>query len=277
MANNTIKKSTKIALLCIMIICAFLLFFLVRKNKVETTCTTRDYPQIEEDTLNIVTDYNPFGYFADGDTISGFNHDVISLLQQYSSLKTKVHLNSDIHACIQGLQTHKYDIIFRNLPVTSLLKDSLAFSDPVIQNVDVLVQRKQEYNDSITPIRSHLDLAGKTIHIPAGSPSILRLNNLSKEIGDTIHYQQDHLYNSAQLSMQVALGEIDYAVCDEYTVKKIAEIMPEIDYQTSIGFTHFEALAIRKDSPVLLDSLNSWIEKIKQSEDFRKIRKKYFH
>ena len=76
------------------------------------------------------------------------------------------------------------------------------------------MQRKVGENDSLA-IRSQLDLAGKTLNVVKGSPSILRIRNLSNEIGDTIYVNEIEKYGSEQLIAMVAHGDIDYAVCDE--------------------------------------------------------------
>lgn len=237
----------------------------------------RDYPQIADDgVLHIVTDYNSVGYFVSGDTIAGFNHDIIQLLQTYTPLKLKVSLETSLSKSIEDLRKGKYDVVVRNIPVTSELKDSLNFTDAIAQNKQVLVQRKKKFNDEIEPIRSHLDLAKKTLYIPYNSPAILRIRNLSTEIGDTIYYIEDNLYGAEQLVLKVAAGEIDYAVCDEKVAKKVAESLPEIDYTTLIGFTHFEAWTVRENSPILLDSLNTWISRIKETPAYDQIYKKYY-
>ena len=61
---------------------------------------------------------------------------------------------------------------------------------------------------------NQLDLAQKTLHVVKGSPSILRIQNLGNEIGDTIYIKEIEKYGSEQLISLVAHGDIDYAVCD---------------------------------------------------------------
>ncbi len=138
-----------------------------------------------------------------------------------------------------------------------------------------MVQRKAEYNNNIPPLRQHLDFAEKTIYVPADSPDILRLNNLSHEIGDTIFIKEETVYESEQLVMMVASGEIDFTVCNERLAKEFALTMPEIDIETDISFTQFESWAVRNDSPVLLDSLNSWLTEFKNSDRFQAMYAKY--
>ena len=164
----------------------------------------------------------------------------------------------------------------RNIPVTSELRGTLVFTEPVAQNRQVLIQRKQEFNEGVEPLRSHLALAKKTLYVPLNSPAILRIRNLSHEIGDTIYIKEDPTYGAEQLAMLVASKDIDYAVCDEKSAEKVAQSLPEIDYSTLIGFTHIEAWAVSEKSPVLLDSLNTWIKQIKDSKEYRAIYQKYY-
>ena len=64
-------------------------------------------------------------------------------------------------------------------------------------------------------IHSQLELARKTLHVVKGSPVLLRIHNLSNEIGDTIYIQEVEKYGPEQLLAMVAHGDIDYTVCDE--------------------------------------------------------------
>ena len=54
----------------------------------------------------------------------------------------------------------------------------------------------------------------------------------------------------------VAKGDIDYAVCDQQIARVSKGNLPEIDIDTDISFTQLQSWAVRKDSPILLDSLN---------------------
>ena len=97
-----------------------------------------------------------------------------------------------------------------------------------------------------------------------GSPSILRIRNLGNEIGDTIYIKEVEKYGSEQLIALVAHGDIDYAVCEESIARAAADSLPQIDINTAISFTQFYSWGVSKQSPVLLDSLNTWLEKIQK-------------
>lgn len=83
-----------------------------------------------------------------------------------------------------------YDILANSTVVTTEYKDSLLFTRPIILNKQVLVQRKPEKENDSLYIHSQLELARKTLHLVKNSPAILRIHNLSNEIGDTIYIKE---------------------------------------------------------------------------------------
>lgn len=246
-------------------------------NSSDKELGVRDYQQIVElGELNVVTDYNPVGYYVSGDSTQGFQLEIIRALEKDWGIKVNIYLENSLDDNLEGLQEQKYDIIARNIPVNTQLREMLIFTDPITYNKLVLVQRKSEYNDSIEPIRQHLNLAQKTIHVPAESPAIMRINNLSHEIGDTIYIVEDPVYESEQLVMMVASGDIDFTASDEVMAKRLSEALPEIDTGTDISFTQIESWALRKNSPVLLDSLNSWFKHFKSTDEYKTIYNNYY-
>ncbi len=236
----------------------------------------RDYKEIMiSGVLNVVTDYNTFGYHVAGDSTVGFQYEMIKILEKDWNIKIDIFLENSLDNNLKGLEMGKYDIVARNIPINSALRDNFNFTQFMFKDKQVLVQRKQEFNDNIAPIRQHLDLAKKTIFVHRDSPIILRLQNLSNEIGDTIYIEQNDIYEEEQLVMMVAGGDIDFTVCNEKVAKRLALELPEIDIETDISFTQLESWAVRKSSPVLLDSLNSWLINLFESEKFKKTLKKY--
>ena len=236
-----------------------------------------DYNEIiEKGVMNVVTDYNTIGYFVSGDTVEGFQYEMINVLTKEWGIHINIFLENNLQDNLTGLLEGKYDLVARSIPVNSELKGRFSFTEPLILNKLVLVQRKSQFNDSIQPLRQHLELAKKTIHVAEGSPSILRLNNLSHEIGDTILVIENPTYEAEQLVMMVASGEIEYTVCDEKLAMQLSEELPEIDIETDISFTQIESWAVRIDSPLLLDSVNSWLTRFKETREFKNLIAKYY-
>lgn len=237
----------------------------------------RDYPQIkEEGILRIITEYDNTGYYVSGDTIEGFQYELSQAIASLSGLEVETHLEMSLAKSFDYLDENKCDVIARNIPITSQIKEEYLFTDPIILNKQVLVQRTEEANNGVKPIRNQLDLAQKTLYIPLDSPSKLRLQNLEHEIGDTIYIKEDPLYSTEQLIIMVAKGDIDYAVCDQKIAEQSLKQLPEIDIRTDISFTQLQSWAVRKSSPELLDSLNSWFRQIRENGLYDKIYQRYY-
>ncbi|MDO5665496.1 MAG: transporter substrate-binding domain-containing protein [Bacteroidia bacterium] len=267
-------KSKKMLILYVALLIAVLFLMVLISKKI---VFPRDFPEIKrKGELNIVTNYNSVGYHVSGDTIAGFQYELIKALERDWKLKVNIFLENNLDENLRGLEQGKYDIVARNIPVNTQLRQQFSFTGFINLNKQVLVQRKPEFNSSVAPIRQHLNLAKKVIHVHKDSPVILRLQNLSHEIGDTIFVIENEVYETEQLVMMVAAGDIDFTVCDEVVAKQLAAQLPEIDVDTDISFTQLESWALRKDSPVLLDSLNSWLQRFRNSDEFKKMYERYY-
>lgn len=237
----------------------------------------RDYAKIEADgILRAATEYNSISFYVDGDTLSGFHYELIEAFARDHDLKVAITPEMSFNERLEGLEDGKFDVVAYGILATSELKDSLLLTTPIVLNRQVLVQRKTEVPEDSSFIRSQLDLAGKTLHVVKGSPSILRIRNLGNEIGDTIYVEEIEKYGSEQLIALVAHGDIDYAVCDESIARAAADSLPQIDINTAISFTQFYSWGVSKQSPVLLDSLNTWLEKFRKGEEYKGIYRKYY-
>ncbi|MDH6534045.1 glutamine ABC transporter substrate-binding protein [Parabacteroides sp. 52] len=269
-------KSKRLLLLYVcllpLVVCTMLLLAPQKKAPL-----VRDYNEIkEEGILRLITEYSQTGYYVSGDTIEGFQYELGQALSRLSGLEIEIHLEMNLNKSFAQLASGKCDVIARNIPITSELKNDYIFTEPIVLNKQVLVQRTAKANNGHRPLRNQLDLAQKTLHIPKSSPALLRLHNLEQEIGDTIHVVEDELYASEQLIIMVAKGDIDYAVCDQQIARQAQKRLPEIDIQTDISFTQLQAWAVRKEAPVLLDSLNSWFKQIRKSGLYNDIYKRYY-
>jgi membrane-bound lytic murein transglycosylase MltF len=250
---------------------AFLLFIIVviilsssMINYWNKTKSKRDLPQIMKDkVLNIVTEYNSVDFHAIGDSVGGIQYDLSRYIAQRSGLKIKIYLENDLETAVWKLENNECDVIAQNIPITTENNHKLAFTIPITQSKQVLVQRKQSDTDSTLFITNQLDLGNKTIYITKNSPVILRLSNLAEEIAEPINIEEIAGYTSEQLIYMVDKREIDYTVVDKEIALQNAKLFPDLDYSTDISFTQLQAWALRKNATILLDSLNLWITAFK--------------
>lgn len=271
-------KSRKLLVVYIILLVGVLIaMFRLWPSAQKTPLLPQDYPEIkEEGVLRMITEYNQSGYYVAGDTIEGFQYELSQAIAKLSGLEVQTQLEMSLAESFRKLSDNQCDVIARNIPITSDIKEEYLFTEPIVFNKQVLVQRTEKANNGIKPLRNQLDLAQKTLYIPKDSPALLRLQNLAHEIGDTIFVKEDELYSSEQLAIMVAKGDIDYAVCDQQIARVSKENLPEIDIDTDISFTQLQSWAVRKDSPILLDSLNSWLSQIKESGLYMQIYKRYY-
>jgi membrane-bound lytic murein transglycosylase MltF len=258
----THKKRTFAICLGILIALSSAYYIICHRTRPTTVSTvSRDWPEIEaEGILNIVTEYNLVDYYVSGDSITGMQYELCKYVEKRSGLKVNIFLENSLEICIRKLENKTYDVIALNIPVTNEGKKILAFTLPITYNKQVLIQRKPSDPKDLPLIRNQIELGRKTIFVPKNSPCILRLQNLSEEIAEPVYIKEIDDYTQEQILYMVAYRQIDYAVVDKKIALKNKALFPEIDMDTDISFTQLQAWAVRKDSPTLLDSLNSWID-----------------
>lgn len=243
-----------IVLLLLTLLCMLLLLW-----RPEPIPFEKDFDAIKkEGVLRVVTSYNSLNYFIDGDTTGGIQYALVHQLGNFLDLRVELFVENDLQQSFMGLKNGSYDIIAQYIPITADLRKEFAFTDPIRLSKQVLIQKKGE---GIQPLRNQLDLAGKRLVVPANSPVKLRIKNLEEEIGDSIFITESP-YDTEQLVIMVARGEIDYAVGDIESVRSLAKRFPNIDFDTDISFTQLQSWALRLSSPALLDSVNCWLKSV---------------
>jgi membrane-bound lytic murein transglycosylase MltF len=247
------------------------------RYKKEVTHPLRSYEDIlHSGVLRAVTEYNSISFYVTEDTIDGLHYSLLQAFAKDKGLKVEFTPEMNQEKRIKGIRNGSFDILANNELISSDREDSLLFTHPILLSRQILVQRKPtEHNDS-THIRSLLELAHKTIHVVKDSPSILRIQNLSNEIGDTIYIQEIEKYGQEQLLAMVANGDIDYAICDESIALAGINSLPQLDIETAISFTQFYSWGVNHHNTALLDSINAWLDAYKLTPAFEELMTKYY-
>lgn len=264
------KKALIIAVVCMVI-------FTLWPSKQKRHTSSRDFEAIKnEGVLRVATEYNAVSYYVDGDTIAGFHYSLINAFARSMGLKVEITPLMSFEERMNGLDEGRFDLIAYSTVVTGQMRDSLLLSVPIVLNKLVLVQRKAGGKDDSVYVRNQMELGGRTVHIVKGAPEAMRVRNLESEIGDTIYIEEVEKYGPEQLIYMVSHGDIDYTVCDATTAHTEARSLKNIDTTTDIGFTQFYSWAADKSSPVLMDSLNSFLKRYVKTEEYKKLYHKYY-
>lgn len=224
------------------------------------------------DTIDIAIEYSPLTFYQNGDTIGGFDYDLLRAIAREGGLRLKFHPISALTTALDGLRDRRFDIVVADVPTTAELREQFAFTEPAFLDRQVLVQRR----DSSALISSALELAGKRVWVPAESPAVTRLASLSAEIGDTIHVVTDSLYGSEQLVILTATGEIDRAVVNEKIAKAMAADYPDIDISTGVTFTQFQSWLLRRDETALAARIDTLLVRYKATPAYADLHLRYF-
>ncbi len=232
--------------------------------------------------LKVVTEYNSISYFIYRGQPLGFQYEMLQELANYMDLALEVSVCNDLDRNFSDLQEGYVDMIAMNLTITSKRKKELAFTAPLLQTRQVLVQRKplqwelmNSKQQESSVLRNQLDLDGKVVYVQAGSVYEARLRSLSNEIGGGIDIRTVNL-ESEQLIQRVALGEIDYTVCDENVGLVNTTYFPQLDVGTAISFPQNVAWAVHPGSDSLKRVIDQWVTDYRKTSRYAILYNKYF-
>lgn len=234
--------------------------------------------------INVLVDNNSFSYFIYKGRPMGYEYELLNLLAKKLDVDLKIKVISGVERAIEQLNSGEGDILAFPLTVTKERTQYVNFTQPLFNSYQVLVQRKPENWRNLTRdqidgklIRSASDLIGKEVHVMKSSSFALRMKNLSEEIGGDILIREDSAgAESESLIKRVVTGEIDYTVADHPIAVVNAAYYPNIDVGTILSLPQQIAWAVRKNSPQLLTTLNSWLAQIKKEPTFMVIYNRYF-
>ncbi len=236
----------------------------------------------ERGVLRVVTEYNSISYFIYKGQPVGFQYELLQELANYMNLELEVKVSNDLEENFADLERGDIDLIAMNLTVTADRKEMAAFSEPILETRQVLVQRKPELWEKMNArqiekqlIRRQLELRGKTVYVQAGSVYACRLKSLSDEIGGGIEIREVQI-ESEQLVQRVATGEIDYAICDENVGLVNTTYFPQLDVSTPISFAQQVAWALPIGANSLKAEINAWLRTQIRSTAYVRLKNRYF-
>ncbi len=238
----------------------------------------------ERGKLVAVTNCEIINYNTENATPSGFEYELLSDFCKDNDLELEMIVNENLDSCFMLLDTCKVDIVAVGIGANKDMKRRYLVTNPILMQRSVLVQRlPKDWSQMSTAnevenqlLRSSVDLAGKTIHLPQGSHEVKLLQHLSDQIGDTIYIVECDSLNSVDLVKAVASGQIDYTVVEEYVARMASIGLKGLDTKLNVSVEQPLGWAIANhdgDSSLLL-ALNGWIDGFEQ-RNLNRILAKY--
>ena len=234
--------------------------------------------------LRAIVDNSSTSYFIYEGQVMGYEYELLSLLAKDLKLQLELIPVSDIDSAFQMLNQGYADILAYNLTITADRRKKVAFTEHHTQVKQVLVQRKPEGWQKLKIhelerrlVRNPIQLVGKAINVRKNSASHTRLLNLSEEIGGGIDIILDaDSVDTDEEIKRVSTAKIDFTIADENIAKVNAAYYSNIDIKTEVSFPQRIAWAVRKNSPELLEAIDQWILRVRNTSDYHTIYNKYF-
>lgn len=255
-----------------------------------------DEPVEELDTLTVlqhiqergrlvaVTNCEIINYNTEKPTPSGFEYELLSDFCNANGLELEMIVNENLDSCFRLLDSCQVDMVAVGIGSNKDMKRRYLLTDPIMMQKSVLVQRMpKDWNKMSTAnevenqlLRSSVDLAGKTVHLPQGSHEVKLLEHLSDQIGDTIYIVECDSLNSFDLVKAVESGEIDYTVVEEYVARMASIGLKGLDTKLNVSVEQPLGWVVQNhnnDSSLLI-ALNDWIDGFEQ-RNLNRILAKY--
>lgn len=236
----------------------------------------------EKGKIVVLTDYSSTDYFIYRGQPMGFQYEMLQQLANHLSVRLEVKVSRSLEESIELLRNGEVDLLAQNLAITKSRMHIIDFTEPLTQTHPVLVQKKpdnwkQMKSESIEAfmITNPVKLKGQTVYVSKGSAAIVRLKNLSEEIGGDIHIiEVDE--SPEQLIAFVSEGEVPFTVCDNNIARVNSRYYPNLDVSLPVGLQQELAWAVQKGSTTLLAELNDWLSGFVQTPKYKKLYARYF-
>lgn len=226
--------------------------------------------------LVVLADNNCLGYMVEGDSIFGFQYEIVKAFADSLNVELIISGFTDFHEAIRSIEKGDADLLATIMPVTTEYADRLAFSNPLFQSVLMLVQNRGSDSLPLKQVSTQQELALDTVYLTENSKYALRIKNLSDEIADTIFVAELKNVNNDSIIKLVADGVHKYAVCPAFFSKHYAERYPNLDFSLPLGFLQNYSWAVHINSLSLIEKLNEFLLNFVDSYEYRIIYRKYF-
>lgn len=244
-----------------------------------------DFDKIKERGYVIaLIDNSSTGYFLYKGKTMGYEYDLLKMFTDSVGVDLKLNLVTNLEEAFEKLNKGEGDIMAYNLTVTKERKQKINFTQYHNLVRLMLVQRKPEgwrdmklHEIEAAVIRNPVDLIGRQVYVRYQSSYLDRLINLADEVGgDIVIIEDAPEVETEQIIKKVALSEIDFTVVEEDIAMLNATYYSNLDVKTPVSFPQQIAWGVRKNAPLLLDTLNQWILEMRKHPDYYTVYNKYY-
>lgn len=216
-------------------------------------------------------DYRPFSYLDDSNNLTGYDIEWANAIAEKLGVEAKFE-TGEFTGLIPGLSQGRFDVVMSSVHINDERKKSVDFSDAYAMDGAVALVKK----DTIE-IDGPEDIKDLVVGVNSGS----NWEELVKSVGG---YKELKTYPGPTESISDLLNErIDVVVMGEAAAGSYILNSPDGD-QIEIsgealdqGESSIISIAIKKDSPELVEALNNAIKELKEEDGtYDELAMKYF-
>ncbi|MDO5707899.1 MAG: amino acid ABC transporter substrate-binding protein [Andreesenia angusta] len=212
--------------------------------------------------------FPPMGFKDEDGELVGFDIDLAKEVAKEMDMEVEFK-PQDWDGIVLSLNKGDIDVIWNGFTITEERKKEVNFTDAYLDNRQVLVVKEDsEYE-------KQEDLDGKTLGIQLGSSAEKALNaheDFKSNLKEVKSYS-----NNVEALMDLDAGRVDTVLVDEivakYFIAKKDGHYKVLDQD--LGKEEY-GVGVSKDNEELLEKLNTALEKVKNSEEGKKISEEWF-
>jgi polar amino acid transport system substrate-binding protein len=225
--------------------------------------TLAQVKQKGEITIGMLVDFPPYGIMNAKNQPDGYDADVARLLAKDLGVKVKILPVTGPNR-VPFLLTDKVDLLVASLAVTPARAKQVDFSAPYSAAQIVL------FGPAGKSIKSAKDLSGLRIGVARASTQDIVVTQIAPKDADVHRYDDDASAMQALLS-----GQVDAIGCSTTVAAQIAQRMPG-KYEDKFVLKQQEmAVAVRKNEPETLKTVNELIAKNIKNGELNKLYQKW--
>ena len=225
---------------------------------------------IERGRITVITRNNAHCYHIYRGEAMGFEYDLARAFADYLGVELAVHTSARWETMLPELRRGDGDFVAASLTITDARREAVAFSSaymPIQQHI--IVHRS---NDTIA--RS-ADLAGKTVHVRAGTSYVDRLTEL-REAGIDLEIAAHPDLPTEDLIRMVAEAEIEVTVADSNIAMLNRRYYPQAVMAGPISEKQHLGWAVSPRAHTLLSKMNQFLDHCRETGRFAEIYNRYY-
>ena len=229
--------------------------------------------EVKKIVVGLDDEYPPMGFKDDKNEIIGFDVDLAKAAS--AKLGTEVEFKAiDWNSKEAELKSGRIDVLWNGLDITPERQENMLFSDPYMDNRQIIFIRKgDEQNAGIT---AESDLAGKNIGTQAGSTAEAYITGNDALKNSFKEFKTYGDYISAFMDLEN--GRLDAVICDEivgrYYMAKHPEKLDALD--VTVGPVSEFGIAFAKENTELRDKVQKAFDEIVADGTAKKISEQWF-